>query len=144
MIHEILPADVEFAKGMIHASHSDAEILASLAARGIEPTKAAQLLEDLRHGRTPDVHLPYPPDALFREAAHRSPAAARHRAPPVPLPETQPHRRKHHRVRIPWWFVLLVVLFLVALGFAFFHTGRGVSRDAIQQNKHDLPPPPGK
>jgi hypothetical protein len=37
-----------------------------------------------------------------------------------------------------------VLLFLVALGFAFFQTGRVVSRDAIQQNKHDLAPPPGK
>lgn len=144
MIHETLPADVEFARGMINASHSDAEILASLAARGLEPAKAAAMVDDLRHGRAPSFQLPYPPDAVFRSTTRRSRSAAVHPPPPAPAPELQPHHRKHHRSRVPWWFVLLALFFLCALGYALFETGRAVSGSAVQDSKHDLPAAPGK
>jgi hypothetical protein len=144
MIHEILPADVDFARGMIHASHSDAEILASLAARGLETSKATRLVDDLRHGRNPSCQLPYPPDALFRSSTRGSQPAVVHPPLPPPVPELQPHRRKHHRSHIPWWFVFLALFFLCALGYALFESGRAVSSSTIQDSKHDLPAAPGK
>ena len=58
MIHEIVSSDVDFARGMMGSGHPDAEILAYLASRGLDPAKAAQLVVDLRHGRKPDTQLP--------------------------------------------------------------------------------------
>jgi hypothetical protein len=59
MIHEIVSSDVEFARGMMDSGHPDTELLAYLATRGLDPAKAAQLVDDLRHGREPSAQLPY-------------------------------------------------------------------------------------
>jgi hypothetical protein len=137
MIHEILPSDVEFARGMLDSARSDAEILSFLASRGIEPAKAAELLDDLRHGRTPDV-----PVAFMLGQRHEPADAVR-----SPLPAAQPHRahgRKHRHRSFPWWFVLLLGIFLLALGYAFFEAGSGVVGERLDQDKHEIPPPPHK
>ena len=140
MIHEILSSDVDFAKGLIDSGHSDPEILASLASRGLDPAQAAQLLDDLRHDRKPSANLPFDfrpanPGAVrtrdvAREESHRAPPARRHRS----------RRGKHKRSGIPWWFIVLVCVAVFALGYVLVQTGRGISVDT----KHEIPPPPGK
>lgn len=140
MIHEILSSDVDFARGLIDSGHSDPEILASLASRGLDPAPAAQLLDDLRHGRKPSANLPFDfrpasPGAVgkrepAREEAHRAPPAHRHRS----------HRRKHKRSAISWWFIILIGIALFALGYVLVQTGKGLSVD----DRHEIPPAPGK
>ena len=144
MIHEILPSDVELARGMLDSSHSDAEILAYLASRGIEPSKAAELVDDLRHGRTPTTQFPYGPGAAARRATVEPRAADRQAHQTPDSPPRHSHRRKHKRSAIPWWFVLLVLIFIFALGYILFEAGREVTSKGIQQDRHELPPAPGK
>jgi hypothetical protein len=145
MIHEILSSDVEFAKGMLSSSHSDVEILAYLTSRGIEPAKAANLLDDLRHGRKPSAEL------AFVLGLGRYPATDRPRSAGAEVPLTlearrrHPHRRRSHRhYGVPWWFILLALIFIVALGYAFFEMGSDASSESINAVKHELSPPSGK
>jgi len=87
MTHDILPSDVECAKAMLDSSHSDAEILAFLATRGIEPAKAGGLVDDLRHGRHPSVQLPF---GLGRAALAQLP---KHRLPQAMHLQSRARRR---------------------------------------------------
>src|ERR1035438_8941236 len=117
MIHEIVSSDIEFAQGMMDSGHADAEILAYLASRSLDPAKAAQLVDDLRHGRKPSAQLPF-------ELHPEAPRGIEGRA--TPSDDThEPHRShrrhsgsgRHHSAGIPWWFILLVTIALVALGY---------------------------
>lgn len=144
MIHDLLSSDVDFARGMIDSSHPDAEILAYLASRGVEPSKASQLVDDLRHGRHPSAPLPFMPrpvghgsvggPGFAREGTHRQHHAHRRRS----------HSGKHRRSVIPWWFLMLVFVFLGALVYALFQAGAHLSKQGIDQYKHDLPSAPGQ
>ena len=59
---------------------------------------------------------------------------------PVPAePRRRRHRHKHHQSGIPWWFLLIVVIFLLALGYAFFEAGNSLATDREQQDKHAVP-----
>jgi hypothetical protein len=144
MIHEILPSDVEFAREMLHASHSDAEILTALASRGIEPARAAQLVEDLRHGRKPNSQAQFALGSSARRPK-REPGTATEDAPPA-AGSQQPHsrHRRHNRSGVSWWFVLLVVIFLWALWYAWFKAGADPSQDLIDFDKHRIPDAPTK
>ncbi len=145
MIREILSSDVELAKGMLEASHSEAEILACLASRGIDSAKAAELLADLRHGRRPDTRLAF-------DLGGAPPAAIESRHAPggdgVPASESRRRhshgRRRYHRQGVPWWFLVLAAIFILALAYAFFEVGSDVSKESVSRVKHELPPPPGK
>lgn len=144
MIHEILPSDVELVRGMLEASHSDAEILANLASRGIEPAKAAELVDDLHHGRTPSTQCPYELAATGRRQTLRTEATD----PQVPQkpdsPHVRSHRKAHKRSIIPWWFTVLALIFILAIGYALFEAGRAVSHSGMQQDRHELSPAPGR
>ena len=144
MIHDILSSDVDFAKGMMNASHSDAEILVYLASRGLEPANAAHLVDDLRHGRKPSVRLP----SEFRPAGHSAVGgrglANKEAAPAQHSHPSRSGSRKHRRSDIPWWFIILAGIALLAFGYVFFGSGTRVSRDAVDLEKHQIPPPPGK
>jgi hypothetical protein len=145
MIHEILSSDVEFAKGMLNSSHSDAEILAYLTLRGLEPAKAAELLDDLRHGRTPNAQSAFLPGVRGSPATNQPRPAAPY-APLVPeAPRKHSHKgRTHQQHGVPWWFILLAVIFILALGYTFFEMGPDDSSDAVSKTKHELPPAPDK
>ena len=143
MIREVLPSDVEFARGMMGGHHSDAEILAILHSRGVEPGKAAQLLDDLQHGRKPETHLPYSAASLSAgpQTHHRTGAAVVH----TPASSKSHHPHRSRRGSGPsWWFLLLVVIFVWAIGYAFLHLGSDASQDVIQKVRHEVPPPPNK
>lgn len=144
MIREILSSDVEFAQGLLSSSRSDAEILDYLTLRGIEPAKAADLLDDLRHGRKPSAQLAFLPGARGSFSTSQ-PRPARADAPPTPeTPHKHTHRGSHQRKGVPWWFILLVVLFILALGYAFVEMGSDAAKESVGKAKHELPPPPGK
>jgi hypothetical protein len=144
MIHEILSSDVDLVKGMINSAHSDAEILAQLSSRGIDRSKAAVLLDDLRHGRKPSVGMPFVPVAEHPRTT-RPPQRPSEQKPQKPdSPPVRSNRRTHRRQGTPWWFLLLVLIFIMAIWYAFFHEGSNSSRDLINSSKHEIPPPPGK
>lgn len=133
MIHETLPSDVDLAKSMLGSGRSETEILAALASRGLDPPKAAALLDDLRHGRVPSTQLPFVTGPRRRRTDP---------APPpwnADEPRKRSHRRKHRRSRIQWWFVVLLAVFACALVYAFLRMGADVSREAVDKAKHELP-----
>jgi hypothetical protein len=144
MIREILSSDVEFAKGMLNASHSDAEILAYLTSRGLEPAKAAALLDDLRHGRKPNAQLAFVPGADSSPSTNRPRPAEANAPPTTESPQKHSHRRRYKRNGVPWWLIILVFIFILALGYAFLEMGSDASSDSANTVKHELPPPPGK
>lgn len=142
MTHDILPSDVECAKAMLESSHSDAEILAFLATRGIEPTKAGGLVDDLRHGRHPVAQLPFGPGRSSPGATARAPVAAGDAPPQSRSPKRRPHRR-HRRSRELWWFAVVAIIFLLALGYALFEGWTAATRISIQEGTQDKPSVPG-
>lgn len=140
MIRELLSTDVEFAKGLLARSHSDKEILDSLAARSIEPAAAAKLVDDLRHGREPNFHVQPPlPSNVQRNTP--KPKAVLETTPTLRPPAR--HRRPRPRGGA-WWVVLLAIVFLWALWYAWFRAGADASRDLIDLEKHRIPDAPTK
>ena len=144
MIHEIVSSDVDFASGMLNSGHSDPEIFAYLASRGLDSAKASQLVEDLRHGRKPNPQLPFE----LRPAGH-SAVGGRGTARTEPYQAQHSHRRRsgsrrHKGSAIEWWFLVLVAIASLALGYVLLKTGNQASTDAVNNAKHELPPAPGK
>jgi hypothetical protein len=140
MIHEIVSSDVDFARGMMDSGRSDTEILAYLASRGLEPAKAAELMDDLRHGRTPSAKLPFE----LRPPGHRA-VGGRGTARGEAHPAQHAYRNlsgswKRKLSAIPWWFVVLVGIALFALGYVLLEAGSRLSREGIDKDKHELPP----
>lgn len=141
MIHEILPSDVELAKGMLDASHSDQEILASLAARGIAPAKAVELVDTLRRGQTP--HIPFPPGLpVARHRREASPRAS-HSSPPEKRHVSREHSHRNKlKASARWlWVVVVAVIFTVAIGYVLFQIVGVVSHMGVQRDIHELPHP---
>jgi hypothetical protein len=145
MIHEILSSDVEFAKGMLDSSHSDAEILGYLASRGIDPAKAVELLDNLRHGRKPNTPMAFVPASTSQPATESGRAAGTDALAESESRRRHSHgRRRHRQPHRPWWFILVAAIFILALAYAFFEAGTEASKDSVNKVKHELPPPPGK
>ena len=142
MIHEILPSDVEFAREMLHGSHSDAEILTALASRGIEPARATELVEDLRHGRKPSFQVQFGPGSSAHRAKRGPGTATEDPRQAAGSPKPHSRHRRHKRSGGAWWFVLLAVIFVWALWYAWFKSGP--SQELIDFDKHRIPDAPTK
>ena len=145
MIREIVPSDVDFAKGMLNSNRSDAEILASLTLRGLEPARASQLVADLRHGRRVASDLSFLPPPGTHHGGHAKASTAKSK--PYWEQSVTPkraHSGRHRRAATPWWLVFLIVVFVGALVYAWMNLGRQSAGDAATQRRHELPPPPGK
>ena len=144
MIREILSSDVEFAKGMLDSSRSDTQILACLSSRGIDSAKAVDLLDDLRHGRRPDTRPVLVPGSTGHSATESGRAAGADAVPASASQRRHSHgRRRHKHSRVPWGFILLAAIFILALVYALFEMGSDASKATVDKAKHDLPPPPG-
>ena len=145
MISEILTSDVEFARGMLSSNHSDTETLAYLTSRGIEPVKAANLLDDLRHGREPSAQFAYALGVRMSPSAGGPRSAGADALPTSETPRRHAHRKRtHQRPGVPWWFILLALIFIAALGYAIFEMGADASSESVNKAKHELPTLPGK
>jgi hypothetical protein len=132
MVHDILPSDVELARGMLDSGHSDAEAVAFLASRGVEPAKALELLDDLRLGRTPNAQIfsiPGASDHADAAIAGTQPLVRRHRH----------HRHKHSRREVPWWFVCLAVIFLLSLIYCLLEWRQSLVVDRQDRDIHAIP-----
>jgi hypothetical protein len=144
MIRDLLPTDAEHAQEMLRHSHSEEEILAALLARGVDREKAVKLLDDLRHGRAPDVHLHY---TLGSSATTPAPVTASGARQPLQAEAPAHYHHRHRRrksIHAGWWAIPLSIIFLWALWYAFFKTGGEGSRDALDAEKHAIPPSPTK
>lgn len=145
MIHEILSSDVELAKGMLESSHSDAEILGYLASRGIDPAKAIELLDNLRHGKKPDTPMVFVPGGARHPATESGRALVADASPAAESRRRHSHsRRRYKQPRMPWWLILLAATFILALAYAFFVGGSDAAKESVDTVKHELPPAPGK
>jgi hypothetical protein len=129
MIREILSSDVEAARRLLEGCHSDAEILAYLQSRSIEPAKAAELLADLRQGRPVKVEL-LPP--LGTGGGPETIHGAHH--------HHHHHHHKHGRQDIPWWFVLLGAIFLGALGYCLLEWRDTIVTEKLDMDRHAVAP----
>lgn len=58
MTHNILPTDIELATRLLAAGRPDDAVITAMVHRGIDPTAAAQLVDDLRNGRRVTSQLP--------------------------------------------------------------------------------------
>jgi hypothetical protein len=60
MTHDILQSDIALATRLMGEHRSNEEILRALKYRGVDPAKAAKLLDDLHSGRKPEIRPPLP------------------------------------------------------------------------------------
>ena len=113
MVGDVLDSDVLFAREMLDANHPDAEILAALRRRGVTPEKAAQLLKDLQT-RPHEVRA-----ALSAESAFLRTRLEETPGDPAKANAVRPRPRRDGA--FPWWFLLIALIFLWALGFCLFY-----------------------
>ena len=134
MTPEILLADLVYARRLLEDGLSDPQVMTSLIARGINPLNAAEIVTDLRHNREPKLTPRY-------EAGAK---------PPGPAPEAKASpelargRRRRRPSGVPWWALILCLVVIWALWYAWLKTGVESSRDLISHDKHALPEHPSK
>jgi hypothetical protein len=98
---EIYQSDIEFALREINAGHADEVIVAALGKRGIEATRAGQLICDLRTGKPVSSYQPPWPKQWRPEA------------PPAETPTRPPAEKRPHRpprAKTPVWIWILALL----------------------------------
>ena len=98
MTHDILQSDIELATRLRDEQRPDEQIISALVHRGIDPAKAAQLVDDLRNRRRPSVQAQLPAEfSLPRRSKPRSAAQENQNGQPPrsspPPPRNQPPAR---------------------------------------------------
>jgi hypothetical protein len=132
MTGDVLPADVEFARGLLSSNLSDSEILEHLAVRGIHPDKAAQLLDDLRHGREPAV------EGHFALGSRVHPSSRRTSAPRKTRPAGSGSRARRRAVVVAC--LILVAFFVLWVTWqTFFKHAADSPKAPTGINQHPLP-----
>ena len=140
MSHETSASDIEFAQGMLNAGCSDAEVLASLTSRGIEPAKAAELLDEVRHDRTPSRDGTEAPGRSGSHHRHRRRRVSSHAHGRLESPSKHSYRgRKYKGPSGLWWFVPVALIFIIALVYAFVEVGADRSSQPAGRDQHRLP-----
>lgn len=120
MIKQILQSDVDLARKLAQAGHSDEHMVDVLCLRGIPRVRAAQLTDDIRHGRHVEPDVSFLPELVFGEPD----------LPPVSRPAERPVRRRPRaRARSSSiWRTLLILGILSAIlaaAFAFYMQTHG-------------------
>ena len=97
MTHDILQSDIALATRLMGDQRPDEEILRALVYRGVDPAKAAKLLDDLHSGRKPEVRPPLPSEMTLprhprssstaRETSRESSTRSQEPAPPPEPPQ---------------------------------------------------------
>ncbi len=129
MTSDILQSDIELATRLRGDQRPDDEIISALTHRGVDPAKAAQLLDDLRNGKNVTGQSALAPELGLRRRSRtvsaapasgerppsRSPAA-KHRSPSAP-----PAPRERARSKLsPGLLLALAAVALVLVGFVLF------------------------
>ncbi len=130
MTHDLLQSDIELATSLRDEQRPDEEIIRALVHRGVEPGKAAHLVEDLHTGKKLTVQASLPPEFTLghrsrsrsagrghEQRSHkRSPESASRREP-----SAQPAARARKKPAVIWLVAAAVVgLILVGIGIALF------------------------
>jgi hypothetical protein len=143
MTHDILQSDINLAIRLKSDQRPDEEIIQALVQRGVDPVKAAQLLDDLRNGRNTNAGAPLPAEfGLARRSRSRSAARRTGQSPPArssepdsrrerPTPPTSPRRKKPAVI----WVVLasILILAIAVIGIVLFQRSRAGSDAATKQ-----------
>ena len=142
MTNDILRTDIELATRLRNAERPDDEIITALVHRSVDPARAAQLVDDLRNGRTATGQAPVPPEFLLPRGA-RAKSGERGTGPSQPRPDRganlrskQPVRPAHHHRKssaASWRIPAIIVAFgVVAGGIIFVHRHRA-GADATEE-----------
>ena len=124
MTHDILQTDIDLATRLRDDQRPDEEILLALAHRGVDPAKAAQLVDNLRNGRAPVTPPILPPEfARSRRSRSRSVARETVQSPPTPDPQAAPERERRARPASQgrkkfvavWWAAVALVGLTIAV-----------------------------
>jgi hypothetical protein len=95
MTHDILQSDIILATKLVADQLPDEEIILALVHRGVDPAKAANLLDDLRNGRKPTAQSPLPSEmSLSRRSRSRSASHGASQNSPTRSPEPEPRRQR--------------------------------------------------
>jgi hypothetical protein len=140
MTHDILQSDIDCAKRLIVANRPDQEVVLALARRGIESSKAAQVVDALRRGSAvePEVQAPELGRVFIEVSAAEAPEPAEAEAESAaagPLPQYHYHTREtsslmRKRRLTRWVLLLLLAAGLLAVLIAVLHY-RTRHRDAL-------------
>ena len=76
MTHDILQSDIILATRLRGDQRPDEEIIQALVHRGVDPARAAKLLDDLHNGRKPEAQPPLPSEITMTRRS-RSKSAER-------------------------------------------------------------------
>ncbi len=129
MTSDILQSDIALATRLRDEQRPDDEILRALMSRGVDSAKAAQLLDDLRHGREVRGRSTLAPElGLRRRSRAASTPVEGDERPPTPAPPVKPRNRtppraphRHESPRtFPLLFLALVALAVVVVGLVLF------------------------
>ena len=132
MIHDILDSDVQFARGLIKSNQPDSEVISALCRRGVEAVKASGLVTDLRRNLlVKGIVNPARTPRAITQAPAKDVAIAMD-------PRKGAKRPRHHRSSVPWWFLIVVAIFLWALAYCLLHE----ENPSSDLEKHELPAKP--
>ena len=126
MVRDVLHSDVEFGRRLVEENQADAQIIEALCRRGIDRSKAARLVEDLRQKRRPEVEAAAAPELV---AAAHLPAGI----------EADTRKRRGPSIAIPWWFLLLVAIFAGAVAYFFLQDGNVIEHGPSDADRHEVP-----
>jgi len=143
MTNDILRSDIELATRLRNAERPDDEIITALVHRSVDPARAAQLVDDLRNGRTATAQSPVPPEFLLPRGA-RAKSGERATGPSQPRParganfrSKQPVRPAHHHRKssaVSWRIpAIIVALGVVAGGIILVHRYRAGADSTEEQ-----------
>jgi len=142
MTRNILPTDIELASRLVAADRPAENVIAALVSRGVDSASAAQLADDLRHGRkvAPEI----PPTLEIAPRRRRPPKGTPPQSPPLPPsppPEAQPRRKRRTRpgAEKPKLSVVHWLLGAAAVGAVVFAAGLLIA-DAYRHGGGDSQP----
>ena len=140
MTHDILQSDIDFGNKLIHEGLPDTEIVQALGRRGIERSKAARLVDDLRQGRRlqPEVAL----SELGMSPAQSEEEASEEPSAPASEPASFDSTSPRHKPRVARWVILILLVGAIVGAVIFLLHHRTERKDVVPAETtptHSLP-----
>ena len=133
MTHDILQSDIALATRLMGEQRSNEEILQALKYRGVDPAKAAKLLDDLHSGRKPEIRPPLPSEVTLprrprssstaRGTSRESRTHSQEPPPPAELPQRSAPSTRRNAVLGKVATASFLVLAVAAVGHALLKRG---------------------